>query len=44
MINLKSPKIFYVCQLLWYVTYEVGTGFMPLSKEINFIEDYIYLH
>jgi LytS/YehU family sensor histidine kinase len=29
---------------LRYVTYEAGTDFMPLSKEINFIEDYIYLH
>jgi LytS/YehU family sensor histidine kinase len=26
------------------LTYEAGTDFMPLSKEINFIEDYIYLH
>jgi LytS/YehU family sensor histidine kinase len=39
------PKIFLrLCQLLRYVTYEAGTDFMPLSKEINFIEDYIYLH
>jgi LytS/YehU family sensor histidine kinase len=29
---------------LRYNPYEAGTDFMPLSKEINFIEDYIYLH
>jgi LytS/YehU family sensor histidine kinase len=44
MINLKSKDILRLCQLLRYVTYEAGTDFMPLSKEINFIEDYIYLH
>ncbi|NDP23002.1 MAG: hypothetical protein GZ091_18265 [Paludibacter sp.] len=44
----EQPKIakdiLRLCQLLRYVTYEAGTEFMPLSKEINFIEDYIYLH
>ena len=44
----EQPKvakdILRLCQLLRYVTYEAGTDFMPLSKEINFIEDYIYLH
>jgi two-component system LytT family sensor kinase len=44
----EKPKIakdiLRLCQLLRYVTYEAGTDFMPLSKEISFIEDYIYLH
>jgi two-component system LytT family sensor kinase len=39
-----AKDILRLCQLLRYVTYEAGTDFMPLSKEINFIEDYIYLH
>lgn len=39
-----AKDILRLCQLLRYVTYEAGTEFMPLSKEINFIEDYIYLH
>jgi hypothetical protein len=32
-------KIFCVCVNYCYVTYEAGTDFMPLSKEINFILD-----
>jgi LytS/YehU family sensor histidine kinase len=36
-----AKDILRLCQLLRYVTYEAGTDFMPLSKEINFIEDYI---
>jgi LytS/YehU family sensor histidine kinase len=41
-----KPKvdIYRLSQLLRYVTYEAGNEFMPLSKEIKFIEDYIYLH
>ena len=39
-----ANDILRLCQLLRYVTYEAGTEFMSLSKEIKFIEDYIYLH
>jgi sensor histidine kinase YesM len=39
-----AKDIYRLSQLLRYVTYEAGNEFMPLSKEIKFIEDYIYLH
>lgn len=39
-----AKDIYRLSQLLRYVTYETGNEFMPLSKEIKFIEDYIYLH
>lgn len=39
-----AKDIHRLCDLLRYVTYEAGNDFMPLSKEIKFIEDYIYLH
>lgn len=39
-----AKDIHRLCELLRYVTYEAEQEVMPLSKEIKFIEDYIYLH
>lgn len=39
-----AKDIHRLCELLRYVTYEAEQEFMSLSKEIKFIEDYIYLH
>jgi LytS/YehU family sensor histidine kinase len=41
----KTAKdIHRLSELLRYVTYEAQQDFMPLNKEINFIEDYIYFY
>jgi LytS/YehU family sensor histidine kinase len=37
-----AKDIYRLSQLLRYVTYEAGNEFMPLSKEIKFIEDYLF--
>jgi LytS/YehU family sensor histidine kinase len=39
-----AKDVLRLCELLRYVTYEAGTEFMSLSREIKFIEDYMYLH
>jgi two-component system LytT family sensor kinase len=39
-----AKDIYRLSELLRYVTYEAGNEFMSLSKELKFIEDYIYLH
>ncbi len=44
----KNPEeakgILKLSQLLRYVTYEAKESFMPLKKEISFIEDYLYFY
>ncbi|NAS30747.1 histidine kinase [Flavobacteriaceae bacterium R38] len=44
----KQPKtaksIHKLSELLRYVTYEADKEFMPLEKELKFIEDYIYFY
>ncbi|MEO9570786.1 MAG: histidine kinase [Polaribacter sp.] len=37
-----AKAILKLSQLLRYVTYEASEDFMPIKKEIDFIEDYIY--
>ena len=44
----KNPEeakgILKLSQLLRYVTYEAKESFMPLKKELSFIEDYLYFY
>ena len=41
----KTAKdIYRLSELLRYVTYEAKQDFMPLQKEIQFIEDYLYFY
>ncbi|MFD2587964.1 sensor histidine kinase [Croceitalea marina] len=44
----KQPEtakgIFKLSELLRYLTYEAKKDFVPLKKELKFIEDYIYLY
>lgn len=44
----KNPEaangILKLSQLLRYVTYEVKEDFMPLEKELKFLEDYLYFY
>jgi len=39
-----AKSIHKLSELLRYVTYEAQKDFMPIAKELKFIEDYIYLH
>lgn len=39
-----AKDIHRLSELLRYVTYEAQQDFMPLAKEVKFIEDYIYFH
>lgn len=47
-LAITQPKtakgIFKLSELLRYLTYEANKDFMPLKKEIKFIEDYIYFY
>lgn len=38
-----AKDIFKLSQLLRYVTYEAQQDFMPLDKELQFVEDYVHL-
>ena len=39
-----AKSIHKLSELLRYVTYEAGKDFMPLKRELKFIEDYIFFH
>lgn len=40
----EAKGIMKLSQLLRYVTYEAKESFMPLKKELSFIEDYLYFY
>lgn len=45
LVQPKTAKdIHRLSELLRYVTYEAKQDFMPLSKELKFIEDYLYFY